>query len=1057
MSLNKFTIQKSFAISAGAGSGKTYTLSRRYLNALLGFDFFRENSKDPNFIEELKSAEVDQIVTMTYTEAAALEMKERIFVLVVKVLNVDHLDDGDGDKESIIEALSQLNDEQKSYITTTLQRAMKSSGDARISTIHAYCLGIIKKHADIAKLDSNAEIIKEDEKANIIGDTIFSVLNDPANKSVVLELSESINMFFFDALIKKYLGDTKFRTNFDAFDVNSIDRALYKDLIRELHPLPDRCEIDEDELDEVRIQWLDDFIVRYDEFDAVMWTNVHEDKTPSLGAKKYPTVELFKKAYESKISAYSLIDDSKENHFFELIEKVKSILQQIKASYDGKLLENKKLDFDTIISKTLELMPKVKSDIKYFMVDEFQDTNASQYEIVKASCNSNTNLFVVGDSKQSIYSFQGAEIEVFNDAINDRGRFTSVEEMSTNHRSDGIVLDRVNAIFANLLVKDEHLELIKQNYEASAQALEVFKEKRREKGTFKFLITPQTYDDKKDEESDISEYATIAKFIENISAGTNVEYAHIKELIDQKKKAIAIVFDAKSKMLELKAYMDSHGIECKVSASENFYHTKEFSDIFHLLKAIEIIARKNQNYTPKDYFYIAGTMRSNILRISDNAIKEYLDTKTLPEKLIDYANKSKETTLAQLVKYIYDDARIIDVYAHLSDVDQRVANLHKFLELALEYETHQGDNLYAFVTLLERAVYFSDVAEDEAFYKSDNVESIELCTIHSTKGLAYPMVILANSQKGVYSQIQSDSIRHNNFTLATGEQKEIAGFKVQGYEPLSLRVLKGIDKLKHLAEKKRLLYVALTRSMHDVVISARLDEKVDGGISLKEDSYLYMIASSLSVLKNGGSEAISDVFKQELFTMSGTFDYINKLHETAASKSASKITPIKYEFESIVFDSKVIQRSATQSDGEEYVNARAVALGTSVHKLIEFHWNSMKKGEYEKLLVKENIAEPLDRERVTRALDNFMDSDVYQILKSGAEAYFELPFDDGSKHGFIDLVYYDSDQNGWVIIDFKTGIQNSQKEQGYQGQLDFYQSFLEDKGMTCVDARLLWL
>lgn len=202
---------------------------------------------------------------------------------------------------------------------------------------------------------------------------------------------------------------------------------------------------------------------------------------------------------------------------------------------------------------------------------------------------------------------------------------------------------------------------------------------------------------------------------------------------------------------------------------------------------------------------------------------------------------------------------------------------------------------------------------------------------------------------------------------------------------------------------------------------------------------------------------VSDIFKQDLFTMNGTFDHINKLHDATNSKPAHKIRSIKYEFEPIAFDSREIQRSATQSDDEQHVDARAVALGTSVHKLIEFHWNSMQKGKYEKLLAKENITEPLDRERVTTALDNFIDSDIYRMLKSGAKAYFELPFDDGSKHGFIDLVYYDRDQNGWVIIDFKTGIQNAQKEQDYQAQLNFYRSFLEDQGMTCVDARLLWL
>ena len=84
-------------------------------------------------------------------------------------------------------------------------------------------------------------------------------------------------------------------------------------------------------------------------------------------------------------------------------------------SHDAKLDELNKIDFDTIITKTLEIIPDVQTNFKYIMVDEFQDTNATQFEIVKNSCSADTNLFVVGDSKQSIYSFQGAEIEVFND------------------------------------------------------------------------------------------------------------------------------------------------------------------------------------------------------------------------------------------------------------------------------------------------------------------------------------------------------------------------------------------------------------------------------------------------------------------------------------------------------------------------------------------------------------------------------------------------------------------------------------------------------------------
>ena len=158
MNLNKFTIQKSFAISAGAGSGKTYTLSRRYINAILGFDFFREKGFEDIYFETLKPATTKQIVTITYTEAAALEMKERIFGLISKILNIANLEDMDGDKDSILDAFKSLDKNQKDYVIKTLQQALTQSSDAKISTIHSFCLDILKTNADIAKFDSSVDI-----------------------------------------------------------------------------------------------------------------------------------------------------------------------------------------------------------------------------------------------------------------------------------------------------------------------------------------------------------------------------------------------------------------------------------------------------------------------------------------------------------------------------------------------------------------------------------------------------------------------------------------------------------------------------------------------------------------------------------------------------------------------------------------------------------------------------------------------------------------------------------------------------------------------------------
>ena len=124
MNLNKFTIQKSFAINAGAGSGKTYTLSRRYVNAILGFDFFRENDYQDLYYENLKPASVRQIVTITYTEAAALEMKERIFGLISKIIDYKKLSDEDiahsqAEYEKAVEEIKKLKNVKEASVSSS--------------------------------------------------------------------------------------------------------------------------------------------------------------------------------------------------------------------------------------------------------------------------------------------------------------------------------------------------------------------------------------------------------------------------------------------------------------------------------------------------------------------------------------------------------------------------------------------------------------------------------------------------------------------------------------------------------------------------------------------------------------------------------------------------------------------------------------------------------------------------------------------------------------------------------------------------------------------------
>lgn len=1041
MSLNKFTIQKSFAINAGAGSGKTYTLSRRYINAILGFDFFREKGFDDIYFENLKPATTKQIVTITYTEAAALEMKERIFGLISKILMVDSLEDKDGDKESVLEAFKPLNLEQKDYVINTLQQALVQSSDAKISTIHSFCLDILKTNADIAKFDSSVDVIKDDEKDKLINDSIFQTLNNPKNKEIIKEISKYLNLYFMDTIFKKYATSSTFRKEFNSFDENSLDERSLKFLLLDLYKLPDVKEdyeilcnrFDEDKLEPKYKDFLTKYIENYFNFNAVSWGELSAqfDVLIQFNRKPFTQMKDIKenveniKSFDSFYGIYQPINKEKEALFYKKIELLKSLMIQIKSLYDSKLKELGKLDFDEIISKAHEIIKYVNMDIKYMMVDEFQDTNSTQYEIIKNALNKDSNLFVVGDSKQSIYSFQGAEIEVFNDAITDKNYISSVEPMDVNFRSDGVVLDNVNKIFEKLLKTNNEITLIKQNYEATPQALKVSKDEKTNKGTFRFLINSNV----EQTEDSTNEFEQIAKFIANIKYGKLEEYKHIRELIEKQQKAIAVVFDSKTKMLELKSYLAEHNIECKVSASENFYHTKEVNDIFNLLMFLQ---------KPKDKYYKAAALRSNILRFSDDEIYQIISKDLEIEELNSLKNEFETRILSDFVLYVYQKYSFKDLQNYFSDSEQKKANLDKFLFKVLEFENSNGNDTYMFLKQCEKNIYFSEVGEDEAFFKSDNLESIQLCTIHSTKGLAYPMVILANSDKNVYSQIQSDSIKHNSFTLVSNNEKKlITGFKVDDYEPLSFRLLKQIDKLKHLAEKKRLLYVALTRAEHDVIISANMKNS-----NISDSSYLGMIVNGLGI----NSE---DLFSKDFEGC------ITNLENIEISKEDKVLENKEIILKELKFEEHIKPISATSSSTNE--DNLATKLGTITHKIFELYWDKFNEIDIDNIFNKFEIIEENEQSKIKNSIENFKNSDVYKLLKSGVEHRFELEFNYQDKKGFIDLFYFDESKAGWVIVDFKTGIKSKEKEEAYQKQLEFYEEVLSDIGMSVVGKEILWV
>lgn len=460
---------------------------------------------------------------------------------------------------------------------------------------------------------------------------------------------------------------------------------------------------DEEKLEPKYKDFLAKYIENYFNFNAVSWGDLSREFEVSIAFNKIPFTRMKDikpnveniKSFDDFYGVYKPINQEKESLFYKKIELLKSLMKEVKSVYDAKLKELGKLDFDEIISKTHEIIKNVDLDIKYMMVDEFQDTNTTQYEIIKNALNKDSNLFVVGDSKQSIYSFQGAQIEVFNDAIEDKNYIYSVEPMDINFRSDGVVLDNVNKIFSKILKENSDLKLIKQNYEAIPQALKVSSEKKANKGSFKFLINSNV-EGSEDSEDTTNEFEQIAKFIANIKYGKLEEYKHIKELIESNKKAIAVVFDSKTKMLELKSYLLQHNIECKVSASENFYHTKEVNDIFNLLMHLQ---------TPNNTYYKAAALRSNILRFTDDEIYHIISNNLECEELNTLKNEFDKSILSDFVLFVYQKYVFKDLQNYFNDSEQRKANLDKFLFKVLEFENSNGNDTYTFLKQCEKYLF----------------------------------------------------------------------------------------------------------------------------------------------------------------------------------------------------------------------------------------------------------------------------------------------------------------------------------------------------------------
>ncbi len=553
---------------------------------------------------------------------------------------------------------------------------------------------------------------------------------------------------------------------------------------------------------------------------------------------------------------------------YPAIKKITELVSEFKKRFSEVKRERAILDFSDLEHFALEILIDpastkdniIPSDIAHYyknqfkeiLVDEYQDINNVQETILSVvSDRENGNMFMVGDVKQSIYRFRHAEPQLFLDKYK---RFAKDEstgrriDLAKNFRSREEVLNATNFIFKQILDEtvgeidyDERAELIYGNY-----SYEDFELKNPE--TELIIIDRDTEKTRNsDEESETVEE------LEAIQLEARLYAEKIKEWIGKKEKAPVQVIDKATNKQRNLQYRDivillrslkeaptiteefkKQGIPVYAELDKGYFEAIEIQVMINMLKVID---------NPFQDIPLASVLRSPIVGLNEEqlaqirlmnrrepfyqAVRSYATrnqeasytVKKFLEQLKAFREMAKEGDLSELIWQIYRETGYYDFVGGIPGGRQRQANLRALYDRARSYESTSFRGLFRFLRLIERMEeQDKDLGEARALSEQEDV--VRMMTIHGSKGLEFPVVIIGQINKEFNQQdIRKKYILDKDRGFAT---KFIDPVKRITYPTLYYQSLKEAFLRKSQAEEMRVLYVAMTRAKEKLVMIGNL-------------------------------------------------------------------------------------------------------------------------------------------------------------------------------------------------------------------------------------------
>ena len=837
------------AVDASAGTGKTATLIARVTNLFL----------------EKSGLLPDRVLLLTFTEKAAAEMKSRVVegleLLLTACRSASSLEEV-REKVEAWNSLVRIPEGDLATLRERVEELVDGVGRISVTTFHSFCRRILLSYPAEAGVDPKFEVLPEGEASDAWDNAFREFLRsefgkeniDPSWEQVLFRapgqeaiwsmirrlcvsqrdlLAEGEMDFgspedFLSYLRREYAGEVEW---FRAFVAGIADPA------HEMAPvLSDALSI----LDKA---WE---AVSRGEFDAASALAVggakafefRADRTRSKKIFPQPSGFTLAEARDALKGFWKELSETPAGHAAAcfLVDRAKAALSFYgKAKGSGLDFMDLLLRANRLLAVNRDVAASLSGRFRYILVDEFQDTDPLQAEMLKALSSDGApgRLFVVGDPKQSIYGFRRADIQVYTHfrekMLSESGEGIALVR---NFRSRPDLLAAVNGLFSGVLSGGEDF----------SPAYVPVVPHRQDPGTG----SPATRYALGDEVREAEFVCGLVRgIVGNVAVGGKGGAPERAATL----KDIAVLYRSDTGGDVLSAFREAFAkadIPVVVPPRKGFYARQEVQDLRMVLSAIDAPADSCARYAAlKTIFF--GLRDEEILPLYADGLSPLSvrvhDALGLLARLS--ANRGR-ASLSGLLAELYRETGVEFVAARLPDGDRIVQNLAKATGMARTFEWTGGGSVKAFLADLRRKTE-EDRQESEFPSFDEGEKAVQISTIHASKGLEFPIVILANLSRGGRKRVEGlrvDRVRKLSAVVFPGFKTYSAFRQIPlGTETVTFEQW---EQAKQDAEEVRLLYVAATRARDRLY----LVEGARGQGSKQRDA----LRQGLSLATDGGAE-----------------------------------------------------------------------------------------------------------------------------------------------------------------------------------------------------------